>query len=183
MPKRACICFTTNPDTVPAMYLFSAPNPGNAGNTKAFRSDDSALTERWIKAENRPGFAVYHCPNPLKPGATTHGKDSVDAIVAIFVDIDFKGVVETPEEIFKVLTEMQHLLAPSFIVESSHGYHFGYALKEPVRHNDPDFERVCGMQEVLITTSRPTHKCGRGHCCGYQGHSTASSSRTCNVGR
>ena len=90
MPKRACICFTTNPETVPAMYLFSAPNPGNAGNTKAFRSDDLALTERWIKAENRPGFAVYHCPNPLKPGATTHGKDSIDAIAAIFVDIDFK---------------------------------------------------------------------------------------------
>ena len=99
------------------MYLFSAPNPGRDGSTKSFRSNDPALTERWIKAENRPGFSVYYCPNPLKPGVSTHGKDSIDAIEVIFIDIDFKDVVETPEEILGVLNEMQHLLAPSFVRE------------------------------------------------------------------
>lgn len=132
------------------MYLFSAPNPGHVGHTKSFRSDDPALRERWIRAEDRPGFAVYHCPNPLKPGATTHGRDSTDAIDVIFVDVDPKDIVETPEEILKVLTGMQHLLAPSFINESGHGYHFGYVLKEPIKHDDPDYARVCEMQEVLI---------------------------------
>jgi len=68
------------------VYLASIPNPGTTDATPKFlHSDDQALIERWIRAENRPGFAIYECPNPLKPGATRHGKESLRGIIEIFL--------------------------------------------------------------------------------------------------
>jgi hypothetical protein len=81
------------------LYLASIPNPGAGGDAKFLHSDDPNLIERWIKAENRPGVSVYYCPNPLKPGAARHGRGSIAAIVKLFWDIDFKSIVETPEEV------------------------------------------------------------------------------------
>ena len=72
-------------------YLVSLPNPGHEGKPKFLRSDNPTLIERWIKAENRPGFGVYYLPNPLKPGATTHSKENIAAIVAIICRRRFQG--------------------------------------------------------------------------------------------
>jgi hypothetical protein len=130
------------------MYLFSAPNSGTAGAPKILRSDDAALADRWIKAEDRPGFGVYYCPNPLKPGATKHGRDSVAAIECIFVDVDLKDVVDMPDQVVDKLGTL--LLEPTEIVSSGHGYHIVYRLKEPVACDDPEFESVCALQAKLI---------------------------------
>lgn len=81
------------------VYLVSLPNKGQLGEPKFLRSDDPALIARWIEAEDRPGFGIFSCRNPLKPGATRHGKDSTDAIEELVHDIDFKDVVETPEQV------------------------------------------------------------------------------------
>ena len=119
-------------------YLFSAPNPGTEGKPKALRSDDVILVERWTKAEDRPGFAVYYCPNPLKPEATSHGKDSLAAIEQVFADIDFNRIVETPEQATEKLAVL--LLESSELVDSGHGYHVKYQLKEAVAHDDPELK-------------------------------------------
>jgi hypothetical protein len=131
------------------VYLASIPNPGNTDGTPKFLStDDPALIERWTKAENRPGFSIYECPNPLKPGATRHGKENLAAIIEVFVDIDFKNIVETPEQAGEKLAQL--LLPPTMLVDSGHGRHPRFRLKESVAHDDCDFERVCTIQEKLI---------------------------------
>ena len=131
-----------------SQYIASIPNPGIEGAPKILRSDDTGLITRWIKAEDRPGFSIYDCPNPLKPGATTHGKDSVSAIRVVYVDIDFKDVAEAPGEIDQRLADL--LLTPTETVDSGHGRHVKYELKEEVACDDPDFEQVCALQAQLI---------------------------------
>jgi RecA-family ATPase len=129
-------------------YIVSIPNPDVEGNPKTLRSDDDSLIARWVKAEDRPGFSVYNCPNPLKPSATTHGKDSIAAIVQIFVDTDFKDIIETPNQVDEKLVNL--LLPASEIVDSGHGRHIKYNLKEPIPTDDPAFARACAVQAILI---------------------------------
>jgi AAA domain len=129
-------------------YLVSLPNPGCEGSPKFLHSEDSALIERWIAAENRPGFSIYDCPNPLKPGAARHGRDSMAAIEEIFCDIDFKHIIETTEQADEKLAQV--LLTPSLLVDSGHGRHPRYRLKEKIPYGDPHFDRACAVQEKLI---------------------------------
>ena len=129
-------------------YFCSLPNPGTEGHPKFLLSDDDALIARWVEAENRPGRGIYYCPNPLRHGANRHGKDNIGAINVLFVDVDCKHVEEQPEEIEQKLRNL--LLTPTWIVRSGHGYHVGWELKEPVEHDAPEFEDVCGLQAALI---------------------------------
>ena len=132
------------------MYLASIPNPGTTTDAapKFLHSEDPALVERWIDAENRPGFSIYEHPNSLRPGASRHGKESLAAIIEIFVDIDFKDIVETPQQVDEKLAQL--LLPPTMLVDSGHGRHPRYRLKEPIPIDDPAFERACVIQEKLI---------------------------------
>jgi AAA domain len=129
-------------------YLVSLPNPGHEGKPKFLRSDNPTLIERWIKAENRPGFGVYYLPNPLKPGATTHSKENIAAISCVYVDVDFKDVTETADEVVRRLGDL--LLQPTLIVDSGHGCHVLWQLKEEVAYDDPEFESACALQAALI---------------------------------
>jgi AAA domain len=129
-------------------YIASIPNPGTEGIPKFLHSDDDRLIARWIKAEDRPGFSIYEGPNPLKPAAARHGKDSLSAIVELFADIDFKDLIETPEQADEKLAHL--LLVPTKLVDSGHGRHIRYELKEPISFDDPAFERACAIQEKLI---------------------------------
>jgi hypothetical protein len=129
-------------------YIASIPNPGVEGAPKILRSDDDNLIARWIKAEDRPGFSIYDCPNPLKPGATRHGKEAIAAIRVVYVDTDFRHIVEAADEIDRRLADL--LLTPSELVDSGHGRHIKYELKEEIPCDDPDFERVCALQAALI---------------------------------
>jgi hypothetical protein len=129
-------------------YIASIPNPGTEGTPKFLRSNDDSLIARWIKAEDRPGFSIYDCPNPLKPGATMHGKDATGAVRVVYVDIDFRDVAEAPEEIDRRLADL--LLTPTEITDSGHGRHIKFELKEAIGCDDSDFERVCALQAALI---------------------------------
>jgi len=130
------------------VYLVSLPNKNQPGEPKFLRSDDSALIARWIKAEDRPGFGIYSCRNPLKPGAARHGRDSTDAIEELAWDVDFKDLAETAEQVDEKLAQV--LLPFSEIVDSGHGRYPSYRLKERILHSDPDYERVCNIHAKLI---------------------------------
>jgi hypothetical protein len=130
------------------VYLVSLPNPGHEGKPKFLRSDNPTLIERWIKAENRPGFGIYYLPNPLKPGATTHSKENIAAIVAVYVDVDFKDITETADETVRRLGDLP--LQPTLLVSSGHGCHVLWQLKEAIACDDPEFESVCALQAALI---------------------------------
>jgi RecA-family ATPase len=146
-PRVAPLSPPTTKNEIADTYLASIPNPGTDGSPKFLRTSDPALIERWIKAENRPGFSIYECPNPLKPGAARHGKENLAAIVEIFTDIDFKNVVEMTQQADEKLAHLP--LMPSELVDSGHGRHPRYRLKEAIPCDDPDFERACAIQEKL----------------------------------
>jgi hypothetical protein len=110
-------------------------------------TDDPSLVARWTKAEDRPGFGVYYTPNPLKPGARTHGKDSIAAIEVLFVDIDLKDLEEGRAEVERRLARVP--LRPSWIVSSGHGFHVGFEVKEPIECGTPEFEEACELQACL----------------------------------
>lgn len=130
------------------MYLMSLPNQGGDGAPKICHSDDPALTKRWIAAENRPGFGVYYSPNPLKPEAARHGRDSLEAIKHIYFDIDFKDIEETADEAAQRLNDL--LLRPSRLANSGHGRHVDYELKEPIPPGSSDYEKAGELQAALI---------------------------------
>jgi hypothetical protein len=129
-------------------YLVCLPNPGHEGKPKFLRSNNPALIERWIKAENRPGFGIYYLPNPLKPGATTHSKENIAAISCIYVDVDFKDVTEAADEATRRLGDL--VLRPTLLVSSGHGCHALWQLKEAIAYDDPEFENACALQATLI---------------------------------
>jgi hypothetical protein len=129
-------------------YYCSLPNPGTAGEPKFLISDDRALIDRWVAAENRPGFGVYYTPNPLRPGARRHGKDSIDTITDIFIDIDLRHIEESAGEAEQ---RLRNLLVPlSRLVSSGHGFHSSWHLKEPIAHGSPDYDAACELQRRLI---------------------------------
>src|SRR5215213_8263943 len=98
-----------------ASALVSLPNPGSQGQPKLLLGADASLVERWIVAEDRPGFGVYDIPNPLRPGATRHGRDSIAAIEVLFFDVDLKDVTEAADEIDRALAGL--LLMPTEVVD------------------------------------------------------------------
>ena len=129
-------------------YIASLPNPGREGNAKFLRGGDPSLVARWVKAENRPGFGIYYLPNPLKLDATVHGKENIAAIEFIYCDVDFKDVLETADEATQRLANL--LLRPTTMVDSGHGRHVLWQLKEAIACDDPEFERACALQAALI---------------------------------
>jgi AAA domain len=129
-------------------YLVSLPNPGESGAPKFLRSDDPALVARWVAAENRPGFGVYYLPNPLKPGAGVHGRDTILEIRSLYADVDLKHITESADEVERRLRGL--LLCPTTLVHSGHGFHVEWTLKEPIADGTPEFEAACILQERLI---------------------------------
>ena len=80
--------------------------PINGGPPKFLHSDDPAVIDRWIEAENRPGYGIYDILNPLVPGAKRHGKENMRGVLFLFVDVDCKDVVEPHAEVERHLRNL-----------------------------------------------------------------------------
>jgi len=146
---------------MPVYYVCALPNKKGAGAPKEFFSDDPAKVEAWAREHDKPGWGVYDCPNPLKDGATARNKESVAAVVSIRVDIDSKSVVELTDTIDACLGEM--LLPPTTIINSGHGRHADWALKEAIDTNDVGLiARVDNVRtrliEILCGDTAPSHQ-------------------------
>ena len=81
-----------------------------------------------------PGRAVYRCVNPLKPGAHRRNIESVGPVERLCVDLDFKDLVATPEEIDAKLLQLP--LEPTEVRNSGGGRHLVYELNEPIDADD-----------------------------------------------
>ena len=76
------------PAKAPAMtyYVCSLPQPGEPGEPKELFTDDLALAERFIEAEDkRPDRGVYQCLNPLVPGARRRSLETVSRLQYIYL--------------------------------------------------------------------------------------------------
>jgi len=134
---------------MPLYYVCALPNKKGAGAPREFFSNDPAKIEQWARQHDKPGWGVYDCPNPLKDGATARNKESIAAVVSVRVDIDSKSVVEPVDAIDACLGEM--LLPPATVIDSGHGRHADWALKEPVDTSDKDLiARIDKVRDRLI---------------------------------
>ena len=129
-------------------YFCSLPNarsgPGRRGKPVELITDDEGEIADFVKRWDTPGRGVYTCLNPLKDGATRRSIETVAAIVCLWVDIDFKDIGETPDE---VMDRLLHLpLQPTEVRHSGNGLHIVWTLREPIESEDEAmFERAYAL--------------------------------------
>jgi AAA domain len=130
-------------------YLCSLPNEKKAGRIPCLISDDPTAIAAFVKRWDVPGRGVYCCINPLRPGATRRAVETVGAIERLPVDIDFKDLAATAEEVEQRLQSLP--LQPTWLRKSGGGFHVGWELKEPVAADDPGgFRQVCDLHKRLV---------------------------------
>jgi hypothetical protein len=122
---------------------------GQAAPREFFFDEDSAAevaaAELFVQREDRPGFGVFCCPNPLTERKRC--RDTVAAIEWLWVDLDFKDVEEAPGDI-DLYYDMLHC-APTRVIDSGHGRHIFWRLKEPLEPGDRWFDRACDLYKQL----------------------------------
>ena len=140
-------------------YICALPNKKGTAAPLEFISDDPVKIEEWARRHDRPGWGVYDCHNPLKPGATRRSKETIAEVRDIVVDIDPKDIVETVVEVDARVREL--LLPFSWYNDSGRGRHGGFRLKEPVDVGDAEMiarvdtvrerltEILCGDRQVM----------------------------------
>ena len=80
---------------------------------------------KFLAKHDVKGRAVYFAYNTMR--GRKRNKDEVAEYNALAVDIDFKGVVETPDMILQVLKGLRY--KPSVVVASGHGFHCYWLLQ------------------------------------------------------
>jgi hypothetical protein len=93
-------------------------------------TDNTEEMERFKAQHDQPGRGVYRCVNPLKPGSRKRTLDNILQIERFVVDLDYKTISETPEEIYAKLVQLP--LEPTAAVLSGGGWHLWWELREPV---------------------------------------------------
>ena len=131
-----------NGDKPMLQYLAAFPNGGGGPVDQVF-TEDAEVIGAFIAKHDQPGFSVYRCINPLKPGSRRRCKDTILHIERVCVDLDFKSIEESPEEIERILlTTLSGVLEPTSVVRSGGGLHVKWELKEPVEPDDPTIVRA-----------------------------------------
>ena len=76
----------------------------------------------------------------LKPGAVWRDKKNISEIVCLHADLDFKGIVETRDEIERVLKRLP--LRPQLVNFSGNGLHCYWVFDEALLASNENIERV-----------------------------------------
>src|SRR5262249_38496414 len=127
----------------------SLPNEKKAGRIPCLISDDPETIAAFVKRWDIPGRGVFCCINPLRPGATQRTIENIAAIERLVVDIDFKDLAVTPEEVEQRLRSLP--LRAAWLRKSGGGFHVGWELKEPIAADDPEnFRRTCDLHKRLV---------------------------------
>jgi hypothetical protein len=149
---------------MPPYYWCSFINGQKAGPPKQLITDDDAKASAFVERWNVPGRGVFSCPNPLMAGATQRCIETVDFITTIQIDIDFKDLEETPEEVDSGLHRLP--LEPTRVRDSGGGgRHVIFDLKDPIPHSDLEyFERACQAWKNLVPVLNADPMCSHPAC-------------------
>jgi hypothetical protein len=99
-----------------------------------FKSVDGVLKGIAKTKSKQGGFNVYFgvCPRSCRKGT----KDAVKAVGCLWIDLDAKDLNGDKAEALKRLREFPY--PPSTIVDSGHGYHAYWLLKEVIEITEPE---------------------------------------------
>jgi hypothetical protein len=127
-PGAAFIAKLFGPTTRNPVFICSLPNSRNGG------TGERPLTTRnmdhvagFATKMDQPGRAFYFCVSTLKPNRHRRAKENISELTCLFADIDFKGVIETPEEIRRIIGNL--MLPPSMVNFTGHGLHLFWFFK------------------------------------------------------
>lgn len=101
---------------------------------------DWAKVDKFLADYDEPGRAVYFTCSTMM--ARKRNKEEVAHINSLFVDLDFKGIVEDRKTIEAVLRELK--LKPSVVVMSGNGLHCYWLLDKPA-----EAEHATSCEELM----------------------------------
>ena len=127
-------------------------NERGAGAPQNIYTRASSKIEAFVKANDKPGWAVYLGVNPVLAGKVRN-KDNIAEIIVLHSDIDFKGLVEGREAIIEALKRLP--MPPSLVIFSGHGIHAYWLLKEPMPTSDKDRVEACLKQIARVLAGDP----------------------------
>jgi hypothetical protein len=133
--------------TVEPVYLSSLPNADareRQPSERRLATRELPLIEKFLKEWDKPDRAVYFCTATIKAAAKTRSKQTIAELNGLHVDIDFKSVQSTPEEIEQKLQQLQ--LLPSKVVHSGNGLHGYWHFKEALQATP---ENIAHVEELL----------------------------------
>jgi RepB DNA-primase from phage plasmid len=136
--------------TTGRVYLCSLPNPELKG-TPAGEPDERHILTRsteqisgFVGKWDRPGRGLYFCTATIQPDATRRAKETLAELVALHADIDFKSVVETPEEIERIVGQLSP--PPTRVHHSGHGLQLFWRFATPIPATT---ESIAGHERLL----------------------------------
>jgi hypothetical protein len=149
--------------------LTSLPNVRGDGPTReCFVPDDAggeAQAREFIRREDVPGRAVYECIGLV--GERRRNKNTVVSLAQIVVDLDLKNIEQPRDEVIQCARDLA--LPPSAIVDSGHGLHLKWRLKEPLT-DDPGMVQAEAVMKQLVCLlagdPAPTHRAALLRCVG-----------------
>jgi AAA domain/RepB DNA-primase from phage plasmid len=124
-PAAEFIVAWFGPRATGRIYIASLPNPELRGTPAGEPAERHILTRSskqvadFTTKWDQPGRAVYWGPATLKPGATRRCKENIAELLGLHIDIDFKNIDATPEEIERTVKELP--LPPTRLRNSGHG--------------------------------------------------------------
>jgi hypothetical protein len=139
--------------------IVALPNADNSlGTAKMIFTDSEAAVEDFLRKHDNIGWGIFECLGKFPPGTTKRNKETVGSLERLAVDIDFKNIEQSPEDILTVLTGL--CLPPSEIHSSGHGYRLLFHLKEPLTGDDmARGERAMArFAELLGADPAPTNR-------------------------
>ena len=151
-------------------YVCSLPQHGEPGEPKELFTDDLALAERFIEAEDkRPGRGVFQCINPLLPGARRRSLETVARLQFIYFDLDLQNIEASRDDVIKRLRG----LPVEFIWVRDSGFgnlHVGIEIKDAPVRDTPEYDRVVAvwkrLAEKLAADPAPVHPAALIRCVG-----------------
>src|SRR3984893_17345978 len=129
--------------TAAPVYLCSLPNhdadqPHSGERHGATR--ELRLVEQFVTTCDRPHRGVYFCVSTIKPGVTKRNKETVAELNGLHVDIDFRSINGTAEDVARTLRGVQ--LLPSKVVTSGGGLHAYWLFKESLEATPETIARI-----------------------------------------
>jgi hypothetical protein len=115
-------------DTTSPVWVGSLPNERGPG-VRTVHTRDADRIYDFVDKYDVKGRSVYYCVSTIK-GNERRTIETADELKFIFVDIDYKDVVENPKEIDARISKLD--CPPSRIHRTGNGLHLLWDLKQPL---------------------------------------------------
>jgi hypothetical protein len=144
-PAAAFIIAMFGPHPDGRVYVASLPNiKGAEPGERHILSRSSEQIADFVTRQDQPGRGCFACVATIRDKATRRAEETVAQIVCAHVEIDFRGMLEAPDEVERIVAELSPL--PSHVIHSGHGLHVYWFFKTAVAATP---ESIAGHKRLL----------------------------------